>query len=253
MHSCWRRPWPSCPRRRSHAYGDVGRVPDVDRRGELGDANRVTELLELNAELLGDPDVILPGWELALPEGARASVRNRPRRRARRRPRRLRPRCLQPQPQPQPACDRAPGPQPSAGASSVGWCPHRQRTRCHPPVRVRRRLQRGVGQREVPGRLPVRPSDMGLGGWQWRSGGGVGRRAGPAGPGPPTAAGIVSLALLRLSRERGRVSPSSGTRPRVAHAEGRPPRGAMARRSPSSHSSACRHDASAFRRRASPW
>ncbi|MBW3610440.1 MAG: transglycosylase family protein [Actinobacteria bacterium] len=37
---------------------------------ELGDANRVTELLELNAELLGDPDVILPGWELALPDGA---------------------------------------------------------------------------------------------------------------------------------------------------------------------------------------
>ncbi len=37
---------------------------------ELGDANRVTELIELNGELISDPDVILPGWELVLPEDA---------------------------------------------------------------------------------------------------------------------------------------------------------------------------------------
>jgi peptidoglycan endopeptidase LytE len=37
---------------------------------ELGDANRVTELIELNAELVSDPDIIQPGWELVLPEDA---------------------------------------------------------------------------------------------------------------------------------------------------------------------------------------
>lgn len=37
---------------------------------ELGDAGRWVELVELNGELITDPNIIEPGWTLALPDGA---------------------------------------------------------------------------------------------------------------------------------------------------------------------------------------
>lgn len=37
---------------------------------ELGDANRWTDVLDLNAGLISNPDIIVAGWILALPQGA---------------------------------------------------------------------------------------------------------------------------------------------------------------------------------------
>lgn len=37
---------------------------------EMGDGDRWTELFELNADRITDPDVIQAGWQLVLPEGA---------------------------------------------------------------------------------------------------------------------------------------------------------------------------------------
>jgi LysM repeat protein len=45
---------------------------------QLGDADRVNELIELNAELIDDPNIIQPGWQLVLPADASGACPEEP-------------------------------------------------------------------------------------------------------------------------------------------------------------------------------
>lgn len=45
---------------------------------ELGDGNRWTEVAELNADLVDNPDLIQAGWQLVLPEGASGDCPSEP-------------------------------------------------------------------------------------------------------------------------------------------------------------------------------
>ncbi len=45
---------------------------------ELGDPNRMTEIIELNAQMVTDPDIIQPGWQLVLPEDASGACPEQP-------------------------------------------------------------------------------------------------------------------------------------------------------------------------------
>ncbi len=45
---------------------------------QLGDADRVNELIELNAELIDDPNILQPGWQLVLPPDASGACPEEP-------------------------------------------------------------------------------------------------------------------------------------------------------------------------------